>query len=303
LTHLLQLFVDNLLPIIIVASIGFMLRRFLHLDPRPLSRTVFYASTPALVFTLLARTAIQPHDILRMMGFAVTIMAGVGLLSWVTARLLKLDPPSMSALILAATFMNAGNYGMSLNHFALGEEGLAQATLFFLASSMSVNSVGIYIATLGRLPPSRALLGLAKFPAIYAIPLALAVRFAGLELPMAVWRPVDLLANTAVPLMLLLLGMQMAHEVSSNRRDLLWLATGFRMLVSPLLAWILLPVFGLSGVARQAGLLEAAMPTAVLSSIIAFEFDAHPALVTRVVLLTTLLSPLTITPLLALLGR
>jgi hypothetical protein len=303
LTHLLQLFADNLLPIILTAGIGYLLRRALRLDPRPLSRTVFYASAPALVFTLLVKTPIQPQEILKMMGFALCILVGVGFLSWIAARLLKLDSVLTSALILAATFMNSGNYGMSLNHFALGEEGLAQATIFYLGSSMIINSAGIYVATMGRLPPSQALLGLVKFPAIYAIPLALAVRFSGVQLPLAVWRPLDLLAVTAVPLMLLLLGMQMAHETSSNRHDLLWLATGLRLVVSPLLAWVLVPVFGLAGVAKQAGLLEAAMPTAVLSSIIAFEFDAHPALVTRVVLLSTLLSPLTITPLLALLGQ
>ena len=302
-THLLQLFADNLLPIILTAGIGYLLRRALRLDPRPLSRTVFYASAPALVFTLLVKTPIQPQEILKMMGFALCVLVGVGLLSWIAARLLKLDSVLTSALILAATFMNSGNYGMSLNHFALGEEGLAQATIFYLGSSMIINSAGIYVATMGRLPPSQALLGLVKFPAIYAIPLALAVRFSGVQLPLAVWRPLDLLAVTAVPLMLLLLGMQMAHETSSNRHDLLWLATGLRLVVSPLLAWVLVPVFGLAGVAKQAGLLEAAMPTAVLSSIIAFEFDAHPALVTRVVLLSTLLSPLTITPLLALLGQ
>jgi predicted permease len=44
------------------------------------------------------------------------------------------------------------------------------------------------------------------------------------------------------------------------------------------------------------------MPTAVMSTILAIEFDVEPGFVTRVVMLTTLLSPLTLTPLITLLA-
>jgi predicted permease len=52
----------------------------------------------------------------------------------------------------------------------------------------------------------------------------------------------------------------------------------------------------------QAGVTEASMPTAVMTTILATEFDASPALVSGIVTATTVLSPLTLTPLLAYLG-
>ena len=52
----------------------------------------------------------------------------------------------------------------------------------------------------------------------------------------------------------------------------------------------------------KAGVIEAATPTAVLSTVLSTEFDTEPAFVTSVVFTTTLLSPLTLTPLLAYLG-
>jgi predicted permease len=64
---------------------------------------------------------------------------------------------------------------------------------------------------------------------------------------------------------------------------------------------LLSPVFGLEGVARQAGTLQSAMPSAVIATILATEYDVEPAFVTSVVLITTLLSPFTLTPLLAML--
>jgi predicted permease len=75
-----------------------------------------------------------------------------------------------------------------------------------------------------------------------------------------------------------------------------------RLLIAPLLAIGLSRLFRMSGPSYQAVVLEAAMPAAVLTTILATEFDAEPTFVTTVVLITTLLSPLTLTPLLAFLG-
>ena len=76
-------------------------------------------------------------------------------------------------------------------------------------------------------------------------------------------------------------------------------ATALRLGGGVAVGVVLAPLFGLTGVARQAGVLQAGMPSAVIATILATEFDVEPGFVTSVVLLTTLLSPLTLTPLLA----
>jgi predicted permease len=60
---------------------------------------------------------------------------------------------------------------------------------------------------------------------------------------------------------------------------------------------------GLEGPAFQAGVLQSSMPTAVMATILALEFDAQPQFVTSVVRVATLLSPLTVTLLIAYLQR
>jgi hypothetical protein len=302
LTHLLGLFANNILPILLVASVGYALHRFLRVDPQPLSRVAFYATTPALVFTLLISTQISPPDILRMMAFAAVVVLGIGLLSLVVARRLRLPGEAAAAFILASTFMNSGNYGLSLNKFAFGEEALAWASIFYIAGTMLTNSLGVYVATVGRASPRQALLGLARVPSVYAIPLALIVRASGHPLANAVARPVELLAAAAVPLMILILGMQLGRAGLPKQRGLLVVSSALRLVAGPALAWGIAPLFGLSLAARQAGILEAAMPTAVLNTVIALEFGIDPAFVAGAVLVSTLLSPLTVTPLIALLG-
>jgi predicted permease len=302
LNTLLKLFADNILPILIVAGAGFILQRSLRIDPQPLSRVIFYTFTPSLVFSLMNSTEIETNDILRMVVLAITVVAAVGLLSWLLSRLFRLDARVASAFILTATFMNAGNYGLSLNNLAFGETGLAWASIFFVTSAMLTNSAGVYVATVGRSSPAKALLGLLKVPAVYAIPIALMVRLCGWSVPQALDRSISILASAAIPSMLLLLGMQISRAGMPKRKGLLAAAASIRLLVSPLVAWFAAPLLGLTGMSAKAGILEAATPTAVLTIVIATEFDVEPEFVTSVVLATTLLSPLTITPLLAMLS-
>jgi predicted permease len=98
--------------------------------------------------------------------------------------------------------------------------------------------------------------------------------------------------------MLLLLGMQLSGNGRREHAGLLALVTGMRLLLSPLIAWGLTIAYAFPPQAVQAGILEAAMPTAVVNSILASQYDVEPEFVSSAILVTTLVSPLTLTPLL-----
>jgi predicted permease len=198
--------------------------------------------------------------------------------------------------------MNSGNFGLSLTSFALGEVGLAWATIYFVTSSMMTNSLGVYVTSVGKRTPQQALLGLLRVPAVYAIPVALLVRISDITLPLPITRPIELLGRATVPSMLILLGMQISRSGLPKHPKLLLGSSALRLVISPLIAWLIAPLFNLTGMAFQAGIIETATPTAVLTMVIATEFDVEPEFVTSAVMITTILSPLTLTPLLAILG-
>ena len=101
--------------------------------------------------------------------------------------------------------------------------------------------------------------------------------------------------------MLILLGMQLGKAARPERLSWIGVAAGLRLIAAPLIAFILARAFQLTGAARQAAIVEASMPTAVITTIVALEYDAEPALVTGAVFATTLGSPIVLTPLIALL--
>lgn len=301
-SELFTLFFNNLFPILLAAGIGFVLAKWLKINPRPLSQVVFYVFSPVLVFNLIKNSQLSNQDILRTLAFALILMICIGLLTWLIGGFLRFDRKMMAAVMITAIFMNAGNYGLPLTSFAFGEQALAYASIFFVISAMFTNTIGIVIASSGSMSVIDSIKGLVKFPAIYALAFGILFLQFGWKLPSGLDRSVTLLSNAAIPCMLVLLGMQLVNIRLDGHIKPLILTSSMRLLIAPMLAFGLTRLFGMSGAAQQAVVLEAGMPVAVLTTILATEFDTAPTFVTTAVLITTLLSPLTLTPLLAFLG-
>ena len=301
-SELFTLFFNNLFPILLAAAIGFALAKWVGVNPRPLSQVVFYVFSPVLVFNLIRNSQLSNQDILITLAFALVLFLCIGILTWLVGGALRLDRKTLAAVLITAMFMNAGNYGLPLTSFAFGEQALAFASIFFVVNAMLTNTVGIVIASSGSTSVPRAIKGLIKFPAIYALTLGILFLQFNWQLPTGLDRSITLLSNAAIPCMLVLLGMQLVNiRLDGHVRPLI-LTSSMRLLVAPALAFGLTKLFGMSGPAQQAVILEAGMPVAVLTTILAPEFETEPTFVTTAVLVTTLLSPLTLTPLLALLG-
>jgi len=91
------------------------------------------------------------------------------------------------------------------------------------------------------------------------------------------------------------LGVQMGEIPKIKINFNVFAASTVRLIGGPVLALLIVPYFGLEGLERSTGILQAAMPAAVLASIIALEYKLLPEFVTTTVLFSTLYSILTLT--------
>jgi predicted permease len=168
---------------------------------------------------------------------------------------------------------------------------------------MLTYTVGVFIAATGRRDIRGAISGIVRVPAIYGVAAAAIVLAAGIQVPLAITRPIALLSDAAMPMMILVLGMQLERATVPERPLVVAVAVVISLAIAPIVALGLSSLLGVSGSARQAGVALASMPVAVVTTILALEFDIAPAFVTSAVFLSTLLSPFTLTPLIAYLQR
>jgi predicted permease len=117
-------------------------------------------------------------------------------------------------------------------------------------------------------------------------------------LPLPLERAITLLGQAAVPAMLVVLGLQLARVSIRGRWKPIALATAARLVVAPLIAFPLAALLGLSGITGQVVIVQASLPTAVISSVLAAEFGADAEFTAAVVFVSTLASIATLTVLL-----
>lgn len=299
---LLRLFIDNLLPAFLAAGAGSLIAWRLKVPVLPLSKVALYLFSPCLIFKLIMAQPADPGPLLRMTGFVVTTLPIVGLLGWLVARVLRLSRSMTAAFVLVVLLPNAGNLGLAVNLFAFGEEGLAQAGLFFIASALWSYSAGMMVAAMGKGGVRESALSLLKVPALWAALVAALFLGFGWQLPTPAHRTVDMLADACIPLFLVILGMQLVGVNWRKSRGPVLAATALRLVAGAAVAFFMTSVWHLEGAARQAAVFQAAMPTAVITSVLASEHDGETEFVSAVILATTVLSPFTLTPLMALLG-
>lgn len=292
---------NNIVPVFIAIGLGYALERRLKIEIKSVSRTIFYALTPCLVFSSLVKSTISGGEFWGIASFEILITLFVALVAWGVARALRFDRAMESAFLLATLFVNSGNYGLSVNQLAFGDEALARAVIYFVVSSLLVNTTGVYLASRGQARAGDALSNVFKVPIVYAVFLAVFVKLINLTVTGSpVFKAVDMVGQGAVPLMLLLLGMQLAKTPLTQGMKTAGLAAFIRLAVASIIAWPLANWLGLAGPTLQACVVEASMPTAVTTTVLAIEFDVKPEFVTSVVFLSTLASPITLTPLIAL---
>lgn len=300
---LLEIFANDLLPVFAIAAAGFLLARLAGVQVQAVSRLTFHVLAPPLVFDVLVSSTLDAAQSSRMALFYLLVATSAALMARIAAIPLRLDRRMLAAFMLVAVSSNSGNYGLPVALLAFGREALAFASVYFVCSAIFSYTGGVLLAASGKRSVRDAVAGLFRVPAFYSAMAALLTMSVGLTVPTIVMRPISMLSDAALPMMILVLGMQIERATMPERPVVVASAVLISLVLTPLAAIGWAHVVGLRGAAFQAGVLQSSMPTAVMTTILALEFDAKPEFVTSVVCIATLLSPLTVTLLIAYLQR
>ncbi|XVH30600.1 AEC family transporter [Haloferacaceae archaeon DSL9] len=301
-TDLVGIFATAIFPIISIAGIGFLLGRTKDVDPGPLNTVVVYVLAPALVFHSLAVTELGGETLVKIALGVTGFTAAMVVICEFVGRLTGEEEPFLSALVLVAAFSNSGNYGVPVSDFAFGEIGRQTAVLYLAVQGVLVYTVGVYVAS-----RSAGTSGFAGVKRVFRIPLIYAVIAAflarGLDLvppaESASMEAIQLVGDAAIPLMLLILGIQLSSTNYGSALARTTKPTVLKMIVAPVVAVGL--AFALNfqeaNVARVF-ILEAAMPAAVTPLVLIVEFAGDERIgrlsvaeyVSTAVLVTTIVS-------------
>ncbi|RZU31647.1 AEC family transporter [Blastococcus saxobsidens] len=265
--------------------------------PTILSRLSFFVATPALLFLTLGEAdthAVLSAGLVGTAGSAVvTALLFAGLARWRW----RLPAAQLTTGALSSAYVNAGNLGIPVSVYILGDAAYVAPVLLFQVLVMAPVGLAVLAGSRagGGAPSWRTLLlQPLRTPVVIGCALGLLLAASGLELPDQVLEPIRLIAALAVPAALVAYGMTLhgaPRPAAGALAGQVWLAVVLKNLVMPAIAYALGRWgAGLDGVELLAVTVTSALPTAQNVFVYAATYDRGTLLARDVILLSTVLS-------------
>lgn len=297
-----SIFVQVVLPVFAIFLLGYGIQKWKKLDIRSLSTIAIYIFTPMLVFQTFYRAELN-QQYADMVLFSLLLLAILIAVNVSYCKIKQYDQSVESGLILSTAFMNSGNYGAPIVLFAYGDTAFAYAVSLLVLHTILMNFFGVFYAARGKAGIDYAFKAVLEMPPTYAVIVALILNLGGVKVPETILSAVDLLAAPTIPLVMIILGMQLAEiKIAKIEWDKMSFGVFVRLLLSPFIAIVIIYFMPMDPLLEKVLILTAAMPSAATTVIYAIQYDTEPDLVSGVTLITTLLSVFTITLLLLFLG-
>lgn len=307
-----QTILNTALPFFALIFCGYGAGRFRLLSEASIAGVnafVFYFALPTFLFNLVATS--QLKNILNGSFVAAYLSAGfsVFVVAALLGRLLfKVQPGEAALQGSAAVLGNTGYMGLPLVAAVFGE---AAAIPLVLGLTLEVTliipfSIALVEATKGSggwsQVPRSVTGGLVRNPLIVAIFAGALISAIGLGLPTPVENFTDLLGGTAGPCALFALGATLAGRSLSAGLGEVSYMTSFKLFVHPSAMWLTTQLFDVASLWATVAVLAAALPVAANVFILARQYDAYVDRISGAILLSTAVSVVTVSTLLAVIG-
>lgn len=283
---------EGFTTIAVVVAVGYLLARSKVVGrsaQRTLGDVAFYVGQPALVLRAIAGAELDVLVGWHVLAFAVACI-GCGLGFAFLRRRQGASRGEATMGYLATSYVNAGNLGLPISAFMLGDPAWAAPAMLLQVVLLQPSAVAVLETTSAhRRSVARTFL---THPLVLGGLAGLALNLTGWEPPSIVWSPVNLLADLAIPAMLLAFGLSL-HSNPLPRFTRLPRSTraaiATKAVVVPAVAFVVGLLLGLDGTPLKAALLLAALPTAQVVFVHALRYRVGLGMVQATTLWSTVL--------------
>lgn len=268
-----------------------------ELDLPTLSKLNFYVFVPALLFIKILYADISLEQMLNIILFSVLHFILLLIFSFLLFSL-SYFKENRKILTLGTVLINVGNYGIPVILFAFGDSYIGILAVIIMVQNLFTFTLGPLILQRGKNSFRNYSKELIKIPSLYAIVIGFILKGLNVRLIPQIENPLIIIANGLISLALITLGIQLSRIKIQKNLPQISILSILRLCISPLLAFILVIIFGLSGILAAILIVAAGFPTAVNTYILSLEYENDYELASQLIFWTTLFSAVSVSILL-----
>ena len=279
---------EVLFPVFFIVFIGYFLgRKNPNIDTSFITNYSANFGTPSLIIFAVMTSGLTYSMFADYFFYWLVAMFFFGIVGIIFLLLMKKDyVRELPPFILP----NTGNMGIPICLFAYGTPGMGIAAAISAVIVLLHFTLNIFLAS-----KKFDILVIVKSPSFYAILVTVAFLYFEIEMPTFVLNTVMLLGYAMIVMILMSLGIALTQLKVFSLKDSIISSIG-RVVVGPIIGFILIKLFNLSGYPAGALLIQSSMPSAILTYLIASMYSPKEIVdnIASTVVVSTIMSIVTV---------
>lgn len=287
-----------ILPVFALIIVGALLHRKFSFDMNTLSKLSNYFLMPAIGFVNVYESKMAGEMLVAIIGFLLLQNLTLMILAHGIAKVAKFDKGLSATYKNSVVLNNSGNFGLPVSQLVFHNNpvGASIQVIVMIFQNLITYTYGLLNSvSTQHSQTSKIITEFLKLPILYALLLGLLCNYFSITFPLFIWNPIENVANAFLAMALLTLGAQSAYLKITRITLPLFLSLTGRLILSPVVAFILIYCLRLEGTIAQALFIASSFPSSRNSALFALEYNNHPEYAAQTVLLSTLVSSLTVT--------
>ena len=279
---------EVLFPVFFIVGIGYFLgRQKSDIDTAFITNYSANFGAPALFIFAITSSGVtysvfSEYFIYSLIALSCFAITGIIFLFFMKKDISRELPPFF--------LPNTGNMGIPICLFAYGSLGMGVAAAISSLVVLLHFTVNIFLAS--KKFDIKIIL---KSPSTYAVIISVLFLYFDFEMPKFALNTVMLLGYTMIVLILMSLGVSLTQMKVFSVKSSLISSIG-RVIIGPIIGYVLIKIFNLSGYAAGVLLIQSAMPSAILTYLIASMYSPKKIVdnISSMIVVSTLMSLITV---------
>ena len=295
----------TILSIIIMIALGYILKRidFLSVDNvDTLNNIVIYIMLPSMIFSALYTADLSMISSLGILPFVILASSFVtGIISYFILKRFNLSDKMLWSVLVTIMIANTGFMGYPISIGVYGSEGFLRAIFCDMATSVIFLILSFALVLKFGGSPKTAVKKIAFFPPLWAIILGILLNITHISIGPVLENTVNYLGNGTIPLIMLSLGISIDFGGIKRSKNMIIFTSIMKLLIFPLIAFFIVSHLGLLDLQFKIPIIEAAMPSGMLSLVLVITYKLDYELTSDCILINTVISLVTLPVILMLL--
>lgn len=269
-----------ILPVIFVVLIGYLWNKY-NKDFNPIAVTKLVANIglPCLIYDSLTRSNLTINIYFKIFLSAFSVLAIGFLFGYLLIKIFRLPSIKLTTPLMHP---NTGNMGIPLSLLAFGNEGLALAAGF-----ASIVMVSHFTANTAISSGNYSLKKIIISPVLLSLIFSLIILFYKIEMPNFFNSITKILSGFVIPLVLLSLGISLS-KINIKKLKIGFILGSFKLISGPFIGLLVVYLLKLDGNVAKVVILQASMPAAILTYLIAAQNNSYDQEIGTAVFVSTI---------------